>query len=183
MHTVISAFNDRDAAQAAMDRLAQAGFPLRDMHLEHRGAHGGGSAGGIGREQWDSMEREVAVGRNAVRNYGAFFASILGVDNSSGHVDTYAQHVERGGYVLVVDTHEPLDAQRCNALMREMGGVDSHMADRTGGSHRSVRDIVADRQLTMTGLTTPDTGDAEVQRERERAMAENRILPRDKPSP
>jgi hypothetical protein len=179
MHTVISAFNDREAAQAAMDRLAQSGFERRDMHLEHRGVHGDGTSGGIGREQWEGMEREVAVGRNALRNYGAFFASVLGVDNPSGHVDTYAQHVERGGYVLVVDTHEPLDAQRCNALMRELGGVDSHMADRTAGHHRSIRDIVADRQMTMTGLTSTDDARDE---ERERAMAANRIETRDKPN-
>ncbi|MBC5768330.1 hypothetical protein [Ramlibacter albus] len=176
MHTVISAFNERASAQAAMDRLEQSGFPRRDMHLEHRDAHGDGT-GDAGHVNWEGMEREVAVGRNTLRNFGAFFASVLGVDNPSGHVDTYAQHVERGSYVLVVDTFEVLDAQRCNALMREMGGVDSHMADRTGEGHRSIRDIVADRQVTMTGMT----GDAREQ-ERERAMAANRIETRDKPN-
>jgi hypothetical protein len=135
MHTVITAFKDRAAAQAAMDRLAASGFARQDMHLEDRDVHGEGD-------------------RGPLENYGAFFASVLGMDDPSSHADTYSQHVERGSCVLVVDTKEPLDAQRCNALMREMGGTDTHLADRTGAQHRSIRDIVADRQVTMTGMTS-----------------------------
>jgi hypothetical protein len=175
MHTVISAFKDRAEANAAMERLALAGFPRQDMHLEHRDA---ADNMGLSKAQWEGMEREVAVDPNALRNFGAFFASILGMDEPSDRVDTYAQHVERGSCVLVVDTHEPLDAQRCNALMREMGSLDNDLVDRTGEHHRSVRDIVADRQMTMTGLTTSDERNAE----RERALANDRITTRDKPS-
>ena len=176
MHTVISAFKDRTEANAAMGRLALAGFARQDMHLEHRDA--AGIEPGLTKGQWEGMEREVAVGPDALRNFGAFFASVLGMDDPTGRVDTYSQHVERGGCVLVVDTNEPLDAQRCNALMREMGSLDNDLLDRTAEHHRSVRDILADRQMTMTGLTTSDERNAE----RERALARERIDTRDKPN-
>lgn len=181
MHTVISAFGDRAAAQMAMDRLAQDGFSRLDMHLEHREAHGDGTP--LSRDQWAGMEREVAVGRNALRNFGAFFASLFGADDSGGHVDTYSQHVDRGGFVLVIDAHDALTAQRCNAVLREMGSTDNHVIDRSAHEpRRSVRDIVADRQMTMTGLTTDDARESEQASERERAMARERIATRDKPS-
>ena len=153
MHTVISAFSSRAVAQSAMERLAQNGIDRGDMHLEEREVHGDGT--GMSRAQWDAMEKEVAVDRGTLRNYGAFFASVLGVDDPSGHVDTYSQHVDRGNCVLVVDAKDAVEAQRASAVLRELGSVDNHVVDRTGQAHRSVRDIVADRQVTMTGMTTP----------------------------
>jgi hypothetical protein len=37
MHTAICSFEHRDAAERARDRLLQAGFDRRDIHLQHRG--------------------------------------------------------------------------------------------------------------------------------------------------
>ena len=101
MHTVISAFDNRSNAQSAMDRLTQSGFAQQDMHLEHRDGVTGGGDAGMSRGQWEGQEREVAVDRGALRSYGAFFASILGADHPHG--ETFANHVERGNYVLMLD--------------------------------------------------------------------------------
>lgn len=171
MHTVISAFNDRAAAQAAMDRLTQSGFARQDMHLEHRDDVTAEGQRGMTRDQWAGQEREVAVDRGALRSFGAFFASVLGVDDPSGHVDTYADHVERGNYVLVLDAHDEAEAHRAHAVLGEQGGIDGNVI--AARERPALRDIVAQRQRDNT---PPDaTGGSvlggERQYERERAAA------------
>jgi hypothetical protein len=125
----------------------------------------------MSRGQWEGMEREVAVGGNALRNFGAFFASILGQDDPSGHVDTYAGHVERGNYVLVLDAHDEAEAHRAHAALGELGGLDGNVI---GARERpALRDIIAQRQMDNTprDLATGGVVGGNRAIERERAAA------------
>lgn len=168
MHTVISAFDSRTAAQSAMDRLSQSGFARQDMHLEHRDDVTAAGQSGMKRAQWDGLEREVAMDRGALRSFGAFFASVLGVDDPSGHVDTYADHVERGNYVLVLDAHDEAEAHRAHAVLGELGGLDGNVI--AARERPALRDIVAQRQMDNTardlGTAGAFGGDRAIERER-----------------
>jgi hypothetical protein len=146
MHTAICSFDDHATAQRAVDRLLQSGFDRHDVHIEHRHAHGDGTHDK--NDRWDGLEREVAVSRSALASFGRFFASLFGQDNPSGHTDTYSQHVERGGYVVVVDGHSDADAVRAQSLMREMEAGNLNTVYRQG--QRPLRDIVAERGTAGT---------------------------------
>ncbi|RYY77952.1 MAG: hypothetical protein EOO24_44420, partial [Comamonadaceae bacterium] len=133
MHTTICAFSDRASAERALDRLVAAGIPRHDVHLEYRAVDGELRAPGEGaarrdrpapNDAWDGLEREVAVDRGVLSSFGHFFASLLGQDNPSGRVDTYAQHVERGSVVLVVDADDEAQARRASELLREDNASD-----------------------------------------------------------
>ena len=165
MHTVICAFDNDTIGRQAIDQLTQSGFARQDMHLEHRNAHGDGSD----TTAWDGMEREVAVDRSVVQSFGAFFASVLGVDHPSGKVDTYAQHVERGGCVLVLDAHDEAEAQRARAVITTFGVADHDVLDR--GTQRPVRDILSLRQADNQPRDLATGGIVEPVQQRERAMA------------
>jgi hypothetical protein len=171
MHTVISAFDDRAAAQAAIDRLMQSGFDRQDIHLEHRDNTAAAGQIGMTREQWAGQEREIAVDRGALRSFGAFFASLLGMDDPSGHVDTYADHVERGNYVLVLDAPDEVQARRAHSVLGDLGGVDGNVL--ATGERPPLRDILAQRQMDNTPRDLPTGGvlGGERQYERERATA------------
>lgn len=133
MHTAICAFDDRARAEEAMQRLLQAGFARHDVHIEHQHTTGEGDAAA-------NDEAHAARDRGALSSFGHFFASLLGRDNPSGHADTYSQHVERGGCVLVVDADDEAQARRAEDLLRDMQGTDLRLLQR--GEQQPLRDIV-----------------------------------------
>ena len=137
MHTAICAFDDKHRAREALDTLVRAGFPRHDLHIEHKHVS---AEGRESNDRWDSLEREVAVDRGVVSSFGHFFATLFGQDHPSGHVDTYSRHVERGGYVVVVDAHDEAEARRAQAMLRDMQGGDLTIVDRREQS--PLRDIV-----------------------------------------
>lgn len=145
MHTAICAFEDRDRADQAVDSLVRAGFARHDVHVEHpqataegRGTTRGGLSGPPGDD------------RGVLSSFGHFFASLLGRDNPSGHVDTYSQHIERGGYVVVVDADDAAEAQRARTLLQELQAGDLDVLDRPG--QRPLREIVSGEGLA--GMVT-----------------------------
>jgi hypothetical protein len=144
MHTALCAFDDRARAEEARDSLVRAGFPRHDVHIEHRHATSEGAAN----DQWDGLEREIAVDRGVLSSFGHFFASLLGRDHPSGHVDTYTQHVERGGYVVVVDARDDAEAERARTLLQGMQARDLNVVHRP--EQRPLRDIVGMRQESGT---------------------------------
>jgi hypothetical protein len=177
MHTAICAFDDRSRAEQAVDRLVRSGFARHDVHIEHeraaaeppaRDAHG------------DVIQRDVAD-RGVLSSFGAFFASLLGRDNPSGHVDTYSHHVERGSYVVVVDGHDAGEAQRARTLLQDLQGSDLDVVHREG--QRPLRDLVAQRgdpgtagMVARSRESYEGTG-AAAPVERDRAMAANAVSP------
>lgn len=141
MHTVISAFNDSDTAQRALNRLVQAGVPRQDVHIQERAP---GEAGtGVSQEAEDRLlgnrathtaEREVAVGSGALASLGRFFTSLFGVDTPhANHARVYSEAVRRGHSVVVVDTADEEEASRAVELLHDLDGVDVHEQGRTEG--------------------------------------------------
>jgi hypothetical protein len=141
MHTAICAFDNRAGAEQAMDSLVRSGFARHDVHIEHKELH---AESRDANDRWDGMEREIAVDRGVLSSFGHFFASLFGRDNPSGHVDTYAQHVERGSYVVVVDAHDEAEAERARTLLQGMEAGDLNVVHRA--EQQPLRDIVGMRQ-------------------------------------
>lgn len=174
MHTAICAFDTHEQARRATDALVAAGFPRHDVHIEHKHST---SEGRAPNDQWDGLEREVAVDRSVLSSFGHFFASLFGADN--GHAETYASHVERGGHVVVVDAHDEAQAQRASNLLRSMEAGHVNVVPRS--EHRPLRDIVGERQARETPIS--DTYEAASSigasspLERERAVASNAVRP------
>lgn len=168
MHTAICAFEDRARAEQAVEGLVRAGFARHDVHIEHKRLPAEGSA----EDQWGGTEGD----RGLLSSFGHFFASLLGRDNPSGQADTYSGHVERGGFVVVVDADDDTQAQRARSLLQDMGAGDLDVVQR--GGQRPLRDIVA-RPEAPAGMPERSreayegaaTGSAI---ERERAMASAR---------
>jgi hypothetical protein len=179
MHTAICAFDDKARAEQARDDLVRSGFARNDVHIEHK--HAGGD-GDTRNDRWDGMEREVAVDRGVLSSFGAFFANLLGRDHPSGHVDTYSQHVDRGGYVVVVDTRDEAEAERARTMLHGMEARDLNVVQR--GEQRPLRDIVAMRSDSgNAGMvergSEPYEGYANVETglQRERATASGIVSP------
>jgi hypothetical protein len=141
MHTTLCAFDDRARAEQARDSLLQSGFALHDVHIEHKHAP---AETRDANDAWDGQEREIAVDRGVLSNFGHFFASLLGRDNPSGHADTYSQHVERGAYVVVVDADSEADAQRARGVLHGLQAGHMNVVHRQ--EQRPLRDIVARRR-------------------------------------
>lgn len=146
MHTALCAFEDRARAEQAVDALVRSGIARHDVHIEHKHLH---RSHETGTDRWDGMEREVAVDRSVLASFGAFFASLLGRDHPSGHVDTYGQHVERGNYVVVVDAHDQAEADRARVMLQDMEARDLNMVHRP--EQRPLRDVVGMRQEGIAG--------------------------------
>lgn len=153
MHTAICAFDDRASAERAVEQLVAAGIDRRDVHLEHRSGDGELTMPGEGaaprdkpapNDAWDGLEREIAVDRNVLENFGRFFASLLGRDDHSGHIDTYAKHVERGSVVVVVDARDEAEASRASQLLHGLQASDMNVLHRA--EQRPLRDLVGERQ-------------------------------------
>ncbi len=147
MHTLITAFDDRATARAAVERLAQAGFSRDDMHVEEAP-----SASPVADDPNDkivaertmqSPEREIAVDRDALTAFGHFFVSLFGKDHPAGHADTYSKAVHSGRSVVCLDVNDDMQADKATALLREMGGADLNRVQR---SEPPLRDIVASRR-------------------------------------
>ena len=185
MHTALCSFDDRAQAESAITRLELAGFDRRDVHLQHRdSAETGVASPGhhSGTERWDTMEREVAVDPGRLAKLGRFFTSLFGASDTHSHASSYAEAVERGSYVVVVDADDEPAAERASAVMHELQGSTVNVVHRP--TQRPLRDIIGSRQGLMplegsaAGTERAELG-AETMRESsydvERAMASDRL--------
>ena len=145
MHTVISAFDDSQTAQRAVERLVAAGFARDDVHLQEPTAEEAGDAedAELGERTMHTAEREVAFDRGVLSSYGHFFTSLFGLDHPAGHAQTYSEAVRRGKSVVVVDAPDDQQAERAMSLMRELGANEGHVVRRE--SQPPLRDIVKKR--------------------------------------
>lgn len=177
MHTAICSFENRADAEQAIESLVESGYDRHDIHLEHR--HQDGSEyHRQDNDNWDGMEREIAMDRRVVRRLGAFFERLFGHDPGAGHVGAYSDAVERGLYVVVVDAHDEAGAARAQSMLHGMEARDLNSVHRPG--QPPVRDLVGARQATRIeqsfGTARSDMPQAtpgiEAERlERERAFA------------
>ena len=115
MRTVISAFDDRQTAQRAVDRLIESGFSREDVHLQP------------GAEASTSASTETRTDRDEggfLASVGNFFANLFGTDTPTGDAGTYSEAVRRGSTVVVVDVADDEEAERASDVMDELGTVD-----------------------------------------------------------
>ena len=139
MHTAICSFEHRDAAERARDRLLQAGFDRRDVHLQHRGPTDSDAMGEDPRA-WEGTDREIAASRDMVDRVAGFFVHLFGAGREEGDRDAYRAAVERGHTVVVVDTRDEAEARRAREVLHELQAADVnvyHQPDR-----RPLREIV-----------------------------------------
>lgn len=127
MQTLISAFDDRAAAQRAIEKLVKAGFAREDVHLQEAPAAPSADdaqAKMVGERTMDSAEREVAVDRDALTAVGHFFVSLFGLDHHARHAGTYKEAVRRGHSVVVVDALDDAQAEHAATLLHDLGAID-----------------------------------------------------------
>lgn len=167
MHTAICTFDNPSDARRAVDRLLQSGYDRNDVHMEYRHAdgrpmgttepervatrgeggvlmHGEPSAPGQANDQWDGLEREVAMDSSRLRRLGHFFSRLFGRDDGADAAGTYSRAVERGHCVVIVDAHSEDDAERAQQMLHGMEARDLTRMHRAG--HPPLRDVVAERQ-------------------------------------
>jgi hypothetical protein len=134
MHTAICTFEDRAAAEQAAQRLVQAGFDRREVHVEHRHADGTPMAEpDAGAERRD----QDVVGKFS------FFERLFGAGRHAPHADTYSRAVEQGLYVVLVEGQDEDEARRAQEVLFGLNPGDFTLVHRIG--ERPLRDVVADR--------------------------------------
>jgi len=121
MQSVISVFENHQAAQRAVDRLLQAGFDSDRVH-RHEGAAAANTAaaarpGSMGKGDFDED-------RGVLASIGHFFASVLGQDPPTGYADRYVEMVRRGHSVVVVQAKDEEEKDRATTIVRELGASD-----------------------------------------------------------
>jgi uncharacterized protein (TIGR02271 family) len=146
MQTVISAFDDRQTAQRAVDHLTEAGFSRSDVHLEER--PGRGDAGSTTTTTTDIAGNENED-RGMLASIGHFFGSLFG-DDDAEHAGQYSEAVRRGSSVVVVDARDEDQAERARDIMERLGAI--NMDERV-------------EQWRSTGWTGYDKAEAQAGRE------------------
>jgi len=128
MHTAICTFEDRALAEQAVDRLVQAGFSRRDIHLEQR--HPDGSP-------MEERRDHDVVGKFS------FFERLFGAGKHVPHAQAYQSALERGLYVVLVEHQEETEAERAQNVLHGMEARDMNLVHRAG--QRPLRDVVGER--------------------------------------
>jgi len=115
MHTVIAAFDDRQAAQRALERLIESGFSRDMVHLQARD------------DAWsDTADRTTSTADESHGFFDGirrFFADLFGADEAEGDSGRYAESIRRGGTVLIVDAVDETEADRARGLLSSMDGT------------------------------------------------------------
>jgi hypothetical protein len=130
MHTLISVFEDRAKAQAAVERLHELGFAPDDVTLK---------------EHQDSADDkgDFSADRGVASSYGHAFASMFGVDPPDEHeVEHYAK-AHRSGHPAVMVTADDDDrADVAGDALQQTGAIDVHqragVPQPTDAKHRGV---------------------------------------------
>jgi hypothetical protein len=135
MHTAICTFEDRAAAQQAAERLVQAGFDRREIHVEHRHADGTPMA--------DAPASSERRDHDPVGSF-AFFERLFGPNPHVPHAETYGGAVERGLYVVLVEGRDEAEAERAQDALHGLNPSDFTLVHRAG--QRPLREVVAERQ-------------------------------------
>lgn len=121
MQTVISVFEDRQAAQRAVDRLLEEGFKPDDVHLQEGTAQANTAMASI---RGAAAGAQTGSERGVLSSFGYFFVSLFDQDPPSGYPDRYSEAVRRGHPVVMIDATDPEQAQRALAIVQEVGTYD-----------------------------------------------------------
>lgn len=117
MQSVIGVFDTQEDAESARESLVRAGFDDDDVRVQsHRSIEDRDSrAGGVESEDEGFMAR-----------VGHFFSNLFGGsdDDSSRYAGHYAEHVRRGGSVVVVDVEDESRIDAARSALASAGAVD-----------------------------------------------------------
>jgi len=172
MQTVISAFDDRELAQRAVDRLVERGFDRDDIHLQL--GHERSAVGDAGTEEHHGFLDSIA----------RFFADLFGTHEPAGDSGRYAEAVRRGSTVLVLDVRDEDEAARARSALEELGGhvdLDERASQwqREGwsGFESGVAGARADERTTERPSTGSDERIGEGVAQSSRRAADESVLP------
>jgi hypothetical protein len=114
MPTALFSFDDREAAQRAMKRLADAGLSAETMrlHVREETPH----------EAIASEFDEVATG-GFVHNLAHLLDTVFEGDSRTAAESDFRGTLDRGGAVLSVHAQAGGDTQKVDTVMDEAGGV------------------------------------------------------------
>ena len=113
MQTIIAAFDDRQSAQRAVERLVQQGFPRDAVHLQAGRAAATGTTGA----------RTDDEDRGFFESIGDFFGDLFG-DDSRDDAGVYTEAVRRGGTVVVVDARTQTEEDQARTVLQSCGAFD-----------------------------------------------------------
>jgi len=111
MQTLISAFEDRLAAERAIHNLVKAGFARDNIRLYPGGADGEGDF---------AEDRE----RGVFSSIGHFFVSVFGQDAPDRDAERFSEVARRGNPILVATVSNEGEAERASAILDEAGATD-----------------------------------------------------------
>jgi uncharacterized protein (TIGR02271 family) len=114
MHTVIAAFDDRQDAQRALERLVESGFSRDMVHQQTRD------------DAWsDGTDRPRAADESHgfFEGIRRFFADLFGADEAEGDAGRYAEAIRRGSTVVIIDAADESEADRARGLLSSMDGL------------------------------------------------------------
>jgi len=118
--TVIGAFENREAAERAVERLVQGGCDREDVHVEQQSS--GTTQSSTTMTSTDG--HRVDEDRGVMSSIGHFFASLFGEDEDSrSHVNRYSEAVRRGSAIVVVDADDAQEAEQAATLLHEAGAI------------------------------------------------------------
>jgi stress response protein YsnF len=122
MQTVIGAFEDRQQAEQAVQRLVQMGIDRQDVHVEQKDQP-------AGTPQTKTSKTDISAGGGGEEHRG-FFARLFGMDDDDAdggyreHVDTFGEAVHRGTSIVVVDAVDDQQAEKAATCLHEAGAID-----------------------------------------------------------
>lgn len=144
MHTAICTFEDRPTAERAAERLLQAGFERREVHVEHRHADGTPMPEAEGRDH------------DVVAKF-SFFERLFGAGRHAPHAETYRSAVESGLYVVLVEARDEAGARRAQDVLHGLNPADFQLVHRAG--ERPLRDVVAEREAGERAMASQGWGE------------------------
>jgi uncharacterized protein (TIGR02271 family) len=150
MQTVISAFDDRQAAQRAVDRLVDAGFDRDDIHIQDDTFTSRATNQSTRLSGGDTDEH-----RGVLESIGDFFANLFGEDRPSGYSTNYSEAVRRGHSIVVLDLRREEDADRASAILHEVGAFDIDQRAQQWRANEAESPIATD--MDSTGQTQTQT--------------------------
>lgn len=114
MQTIIGAFDTAATAQAAVDKLVNAGFDRSDVHVER----------GEATDSTQELRSAQTTGKEEPGMIRSFFEGLFGDKEEPQWRSQYDEAVRRGGSVVVVDAEDDTQAERAAEILDSLGAFD-----------------------------------------------------------
>ena len=110
MPTVLATFDDKQAAQEAVEQLVSQGFSRSSVHIQSGMAAADSSAGSSG-------------GTGFMASVGNFFEHLFGSEEKAD-AGKYAEAIRRGSTVVAVDAETEAEITKAQTVLQQLGTVD-----------------------------------------------------------